>query len=58
MFVLKVRRVGNSAAITLPKEALARLRVREGDQLVLSEDNTGFHITAYDQDFVDAIEAF
>ena len=58
MFVLKVRRVGNSAAITLPKEALARLRVREGDQLVLSEDKTGFHISPYDQDFVDALRAF
>ena len=33
MFVLKVRRVGNSAAITLPKEALARLRVSEGERI-------------------------
>lgn len=58
MFVLKVRRVGNSAAVTLPKEALARLRVREGDQLVLSEDRNGFHITPYDETFVDALKAF
>lgn len=58
MFVLKVRRVGNSAGITLPKEALARLRVREGDTIVLTEDKDGFTITPYDETFVDAMKAY
>ncbi len=58
MFVLKIRRVGNSAAVTLPKEALTRLHVREGDQIVLSEDTHGFRLTPYDETFVDALKAF
>ena len=58
MFVLKVRRVGNSAAVTLPKEALARLRVQEGDNLVLTESKEGFLITPYDETFVDAMKAY
>jgi putative addiction module antidote len=58
MFVLKVRRVGNSAAITLPKEALARLHVREGDSIVLTEGKAGFTLTPYDETFVDALKAY
>jgi len=58
MFVLKVRRVGNSAAVTLPKEALARLRVSEGDTVVLTESQDGFYITPYDETFVDAMKAY
>ena len=58
MLVLKVRRVGNSAALTLPKEALHLLRVREGDNLVLSATPDGYRITPYDDGFVKALEAF
>lgn len=58
MYVLKVRRVGNSAAITLPKEVLAVLRVGEGDNLVLTRSKDGCRITPYDETFADALEAF
>jgi len=58
MFVLKVRRVGNSAALTLPKEVLAKLRVREGDKLVLTEGKEGLYITPYDETFADAMKAY
>lgn len=58
MFVLKVRRVGNSAAITLPKEVLTLLQVKEGDNLVLTRGKDGFRITPYDDTFSDAMEAF
>lgn len=34
---LKVRKIGNSVGIVLPKEALAHLKVGEGDTLVLTE---------------------
>ena len=34
---LKVRKIGNSVGIVLPKEALAHLKVEEGDTLVLTE---------------------
>ncbi|MDA1193898.1 MAG: AbrB/MazE/SpoVT family DNA-binding domain-containing protein [Planctomycetota bacterium] len=58
MFTLKIRRVGNSAAVTLPKEVLAKLRVREGDTLVLTEGKEGLYLTPYDQTFHDAMKAF
>ena len=34
---LKVRKIGNSLGIVLPKEALAHLKVEEGDALTISE---------------------
>ena len=58
MFILKVRRVGNSAAVTLPKEVLAKLRVREGDKIVLTEGKEGLYITPYDETFVESLQAF
>jgi putative addiction module antidote len=37
----KVRKIGNSCGIVLPKEALALLKVREGDTLYLTESPGG-----------------
>jgi putative addiction module antidote len=34
---LKLRKIGNSYGIVLPKEVLAHLKVAEGDTLVLTE---------------------
>lgn len=34
---LKVRRIGNSLGVVLPKEVLAKLRVGEGDELSVSD---------------------
>jgi putative addiction module antidote len=34
---LKLRKVGNSVGVVLPKEALARLDARDGDTIVLTE---------------------
>jgi putative addiction module antidote len=58
MVRLKVRKVGNSLALTLPAETARSLRVREGDQIFLTEAPDGsFRITPYDPDFADAMEA-
>ena len=38
---LKVRKVGNSMGVVLPKEALARLNVTEGDSLCLTDSTEG-----------------
>ena len=54
----KVRKIGNSAGVTLPKEALARLKVGEGDTLILTETPDGFLVTPYDEKFEDAMKAF
>ena len=38
---LKLRKVGNSVGVVLPKEALSRLNVREGDILTLTDAPEG-----------------
>jgi putative addiction module antidote len=38
---LKLRKVGNSVGVVLPKEALARLDARDGDTIVLTEAADG-----------------
>jgi putative addiction module antidote len=48
---LKVRKVGNSLGVVLPKEALTRLNVADGDQIYITEAPDGFRITAGDPEF-------
>ncbi len=38
---LKVRKIGNSLGVVLPKETLAQLGVGEGDELIVSEAPNG-----------------
>ncbi|AFY51031.1 putative addiction module antidote [Nostoc sp. PCC 7524] len=58
MQVQKVRKVGNSLGITLPKETLQKLRVKEGDSLFITETPGGVYITAHDPEFEKAMEAY
>ena len=52
MTKLKVRPVGNSLGVVLPKETLARLNLKDGDVLYLTESPEGsMRITAYDPEF-------
>jgi putative addiction module antidote len=51
MLALKITKVGNSAGLVLPKEALAKLRVEQGDTVFLTETPDGFRITPYDPEF-------
>jgi putative addiction module antidote len=55
---LKIRKVGNSAGLTLPKEVLARLRVEVGDTVYLIESPDGFALSPYDDTFEDGMKAF
>lgn len=48
---VKITKVGNSAAIILPKELLAQLRVALGDTLYVSETPDGVRLTTTDPDF-------
>lgn len=50
MLKLKVTKIGNSLGVVLPKEALARLKVEQGDSLFLTEAPDGYRITLYDQE--------
>lgn len=54
---LKLRKVGNSVGVVLPKEALAVLNVQEGDSLYLSQGQGGFRLAANDPKFAKAMRA-
>jgi putative addiction module antidote len=55
---LKLRKIGNSVGIILPKEALARLNVEDGDALQLTESADGFHLTATNPEFAKTMAIF
>jgi putative addiction module antidote len=57
MVKLKIRAVGTSAGVILPKEALAHMGVHEGDELFLTESPDGYQVTAYDPDFEKQLES-
>ena len=49
---LKLRKVGNSVGLVLPKEALARLNAENGDRVYLTETTDGgFRLTANNPEF-------
>ena len=47
-FKLKITKVGNSAGLLLPKEALSQLRAEQGDTVFLTEAPDGLRLTPYD----------
>ena len=52
MLELKVRKIGNSLGVVLPKEAVNRLRAGDGDRLFLIEGPNGaYQLTPYDPAF-------
>ncbi len=53
---LKLNRIGNSVGVILPKDVLAKLRVREGDMLYLTEAPDGYRISQYDPEFARQME--
>jgi putative addiction module antidote len=48
---LKITTVGASAGVILNKEIMARLRVKKGDLLFLTEAPGGYRLTPYDPEF-------
>lgn len=53
---LKVRKVGNSLGVILPRTTLEELNVKEGDELFVIYTPDGLHLTPYDPDFAEAVE--
>ena len=51
MAILKLRAVGNSVGVVLPKDLLARLGVNEGDTLFAIETPDGVRLTTSDPAF-------
>jgi len=55
---LKVRKIGNSLGIVLPKEVLAHLKVEEGDTMTLTEAQDGVRLTASNPQFAKTMAVF
>jgi len=53
---LKVRKIGNSFGVILPREVVARLKVTEGDSVSLSETPDGYRMNAYDPEIARQVE--
>lgn len=51
MTTLKLKAVGNSTGVILPKEVLAKLHVEKGDSLYVVETPDGIQLTPYDPEF-------
>jgi putative addiction module antidote len=52
MLHLKIRKMGNSLGIVLPREALTHLQVQDGDTVFLVEmPDGGYKLMPYDPDF-------
>jgi len=49
---LKVRKIGNSLGVVLPKDVLAQLGVGEGDELIVNKaPGRELHLSPADEDF-------
>ncbi len=54
MIALKIRKVGNSLGVVLPKDVVGRLQVGEGGTLFLTEvPGGGYRLTPHDPEFED-----
>ena len=52
MLELKIRKIGNSLGVVLPKKSLSHLKVQEGETLYLTKSgNDGYRVTGYNKNF-------
>jgi putative addiction module antidote len=55
--VLRIKKIGNSVGLILPKELLARLKLTEGDVLhVVEQTDRGLKLSPYDPKHAKAME--
>lgn len=54
---IKVRKIGNSQGVVLPKDILARHGVAEGDVLYVIDSADGIKLVPYDPDFEAVLES-
>jgi len=55
---IKLRKIGNSLGVILPREELDRLHLSEGDALTLTRTEDGVEICPYDPEFEMKLKAF
>ena len=53
---LKIRKIGTSLGVVLPKEVLSELGVAEGDLVYPVRTANGMELTPYDPDFAEVLE--
>lgn len=53
---LEIKKIGNSTGLILPKELLARLELKQGDEVVITDAPNGFRVTRDNSDFDRAME--
>jgi putative addiction module antidote len=53
---IKLRKVGNSVAMIVPKQVREKLGVKEGDAVYLVETKDGYKMTPYDPEFSKQME--
>ena len=56
-YLLQVKKIGNSVGLILPKDLLARLKLKEGDKLhVVEQTERGIKLSPYDPKHAKAME--
>jgi putative addiction module antidote len=55
---LKLRKIGGSLGVIIPKEELQRMNVDEGDELYGVADEKGIYLTPLDPEFERKVKAF
>jgi putative addiction module antidote len=56
-FLLQIKKIGNSVGLILPKELLARLKLKEGDKLyVVEQTERGIKLSPYNPKHAKAME--
>ena len=55
--VLSIKKIGNSVGLILPKELLARLKLKVGDKFhIVEQTERGIKLTPYDPKHAEAME--
>ena len=58
MQTLKLRKVGGSIGVILPKETLDSLHLTEGDEVFIETNQNGISLSPFDPEFETAMDAF
>jgi putative addiction module antidote len=55
--LLQIKKIGNSVGLILPKDLLARLKLKEGDKLyVVEQTERGIKLSPYDPKHAEAMD--
>ena len=56
-YLLQIKKIGNSVGLILPKDLLARLKLKEGDKLhVVEQTERGIKLSPYDPKHAKAMD--